>query len=532
MIPVFQTHIPYGTPELYVWDIQLVKDGTTRNMLADAPSAKLKGDLVDAELVTISDVNTDSLQPTEDEEEEDQTNKNVWKFDFKNYTGTEANPGAYSTIAVESGKEYTFSFEYCVNGATTGTSVINAKQAWGLGSTVEFTNNKLTGKGAYTITFTADSTEVIPVFQTNVSKGTPELFVWDMKLVQTGSETNLMADKTLDDFRGVMKNDSLITITKMDPSTLEPSDDMEPVTDKNVWKFDFAGYTGTSTDPNAYSTFVVENGAEYTFSFEYCVSGSGTPKLINAAKDWQGASQVAFANNALTGKGTYTFTFTADHTQIIPVFQTHVPNGAPKLYVWDMKLVKTGTSSNLLSDVTVDNFRGDIKNASLITVSEMDPSTLVPTPVAKKNVWLFDFASYTGTSTDPNAYTTLTLESGAEYTISFEYNVVGNGTPKLVNAAKDWQGASQVSFANNALTGKGTYTYTFTADHTQIIPVFQTHVPNGAPKLYVWDMKLVKTGSETNLLENIAVDNYRGDIKNASLITITEMDPNKIGTSN
>ena len=532
VIPVFQTHTPYGTPELYVWDIQLVKDGTTQNMLADAPSAKLKGDLVDAGLVTVSDVNTDSLQPTEDEEEEDQTNKNVWKFDFKNYTGTEANPGAYSTVAIEKGKEYTFSFGYCVNGATTGTSVINAKQAWGLGSAVEFTNSKLTGKGTYTITFTADTTEVIPVFQTNVSKGTPELFVWDMKLVQTGSETNLMADKTLDDFRGVMKNDSLITITKMDPSTLEPSDDLDPVTDKNVWKFDFAGYTGTSTDPNAYTTLTVESGAEYTFSFEYHVLGSGTPKLINAAKDWQGASQVAFANNALTGKGTYTFTFTADHTQIIPVIQAHIPNGAPELYVWDMKLVKTGTETNLLADVTIDNFRGDLKNGSLITISEMDPSTLVPTPVVKKNVWLFDFASYKGPNATPNALTTLTVERGAEYTLSFEYHVLGDGTPKLINAAKEWQGASQVSFANNALTGKGTYTYTFTADHTQIIPVFQTHVPFGAPKLYVWDMKLVKTGSETNLLKDIAIDNYRGDLKNASLITRTEMDPNKIGTSN
>ena len=544
--PVFQTHIPYGAPQLYIWDVTLVKEGTSDNMMASTPSNIFRGELFNAELVTISDVDTDTLEPSTGEEPEVPDNpdepenniKPVWLFDFNGYKGNTADISAYCSADVEKDEEYTFSFEYCVRGATTNTTVINAAKDWGMGSNVAFTDNKLTGKGTYTITFTADYEKVYPVFQTHVPHGAPELYVWDMKLVKTGSEENLLAEKTVDDFKGVLRTENLLSVSEIDPNTLEPSDsdNLEAIM-KSVWKFDFAGYTGTTTDISAYCSAEVEVGEEYTFSFDYCVKGATTnTTVINAAKDWGMGSNVAFTDNKLTGKGTYTITFTADYAKVYPVFQTHVPHGAPELYVWDMKLIKTGSETNLLAEKTVDNFAGVLKNESLLSVSEMDINTLEPSngeeSIANmKSVWLFDFAKYTGSENDISGYCSADVEVGEEYTFSFEYCVKGATTnTTIVNAAKDWGMGSNVDFKQK-LTGKGTYTITFTADYAKVYPVFQTHVPHGAPELYVWDMKLIKTGSETNLLAEKTVDNFAGVLKNESLLSVSEMDVNKMEPS-
>ena len=66
---------------------------------------------------------------------------------------------------------------------------------------------------------------MLPTFQTHTPYGKPELYVWNAKLVKTGTETNLLAGKTVDDFIGVMKNNGLVTVTEMDPSTLDSSSD-------------------------------------------------------------------------------------------------------------------------------------------------------------------------------------------------------------------------------------------------------------------------------------------------------------------
>ena len=181
-------------------------------------------------------------------------------------------------------------------------------------------------------------------------------------------------DKTADDFVGVMKNNGLVSVVEMDPSTLE----QEEVTLTDVWKFDFANFDDASNlDPGARCPANVEVGQKYTFSFDYYVKGTSTgTTVINAAQAWGLGSNVQFTNNNLTGKGTYTITFTADYAQVLPTFQTHTPYGQPELYVWNVKLVKDGTETNLLADKTADDFIGVMKNKGLVTVTEMDPTTL------------------------------------------------------------------------------------------------------------------------------------------------------------
>ena len=546
IIPVFQTHMPYGGAKLYVWNMKLVKSGDDTNLFKDITSKSFRGTLVEAGLASIVDIDTDSLKGTEPDptptpdpdkpEVPKYIGGNTWLMDFAAYQGEQLTPNTHFTVNVDKDAKYTFSFKYCVIGKSTGTKVINAAKEWGLGSAVAFDNNSLTGKGEYKTTFTADMGQVIPVFETHTPYGAPQLYVWDIQLVKEGTEENLLAGETSDKFKGDLTDAKLVTLSDVDTEALKPTESGEETKTRPVWLFDFASYKGTEADPGAYSTITVEKGAEYTFSFGYCVDGHATKTtVINAKQAWGLGSTVAFTDNKLTGKGTYTFTFTADTDQVIPVFQTNVSNGTPKLYVWDMKLVKTGSEDNLLASKTIDDFQGVMKNENLIHVEKMDPDTLEPSgepePAVEKDVWLFDFASYTGTNNDPNAFITLSLDKDSEYTLSFEYYVVGTGIPSLINAAKEWQGASKVAFSNNKLTGKGTYSFTFTADHTQLIPVFQLHVPYGVSKMYMWDMKLVKTGSEENLLAGKTADNFSGELKKANLISITKMDPATLETS-
>ena len=148
---------------------------------------------------------------------------------------------------------------------------------------------------------------------------------------------------------------------------------------KQIALYDFASYSGTKEDVNAYSTFTVEKGKTYTLSFNYYVRGedSESVRLINAAQVWQqDKSDVAFENNKLTGTGTYAYTFEADYTQVIPVFETTVASSAPKFYVWDMQLIEADTGDDKIGEMMPGIFKGDLMKEGLVTVSDADTDIL------------------------------------------------------------------------------------------------------------------------------------------------------------
>ncbi len=532
VIPVIQSHLPYGTPKVYVWDMVLEKAGSGKNILADTSYAKFQGALVDEGMVTLSDVDVDKLEPTVTEKHT--LAGNTWLLDFESYAGANQTPGTYFSVGVEPGKKYTFSFDYCVIGKTKGTTVANALNEWGLGSNVRFEDNLLGGKKTYSATFTADTAGVLPLFQSHIPAGAPKLYVWNMRLQEEGSSANLLDKVTSSALQGDLVQEGLVTKSDVDTSKLEPTEQEKPEQpeepeepkEETVWLIDFSKYTGENLTPNAFFSKTLENGSEYTFSFDYCVTGVSTgTTVVNAAKEWGIGSNVSFENNQLKGKGTYAATFTADGYDLIPVFQSHIPYGAPQLYIWNLKLVKTGTEENLLKDFKTEQFVGDMKDAGLVSAREMDPSDLAPEEPTepektKKTVWLIDFSKYTGSKLDLNTFFSLPLDAGFKYTFSFDYYVKGASTGTTVfNAAYEWGLGSTISFDNNNLTGKGNYTTIFTADGNAFIPGFQTHVPYGAPQLYVWDLKIVKEGTEENLLKDFKLDSFDGDGKTEGFVS-------------
>ena len=96
-------------------------------------------------------------------------------------------------------------------GRSTGTTVINAASEWGLGSKVKFPNGTLVGKGSYETSFTADHPYVDPVFQTNVEKGKPQLYIWNLRFVDCKTGADLLEGQMNSAFDGDMMKAQLVT---------------------------------------------------------------------------------------------------------------------------------------------------------------------------------------------------------------------------------------------------------------------------------------------------------------------------------
>ncbi len=307
--------------------------------------------------------------------------KKTYLFDFSHYSDTEGkeNPNAYIAVDLEPGRQYTFSFQYHVLGETTGTTVINAAKEWAGSSNVAFDSTPLSGKGSYRVTFTADSTSVIPVFQSNVHRGKPMLYVWDLSLVKEGTEENLLERAALSDFQGDLIENDLVSIDDLDVDRIGDLGFEQVKNEKQVWILNFPGYEGSNENPSAFFMQKVEKGRKYEFSFDYCIDGEArNATVINAANVWQGKSEVVFGNNRLTKEGNYRQEFTADHEEIIPVFQQYVPQGKAVLYIWNLKLTESGQNENLIENLCLDEFHGDLLDGGLVTVQKKDINQLFP----------------------------------------------------------------------------------------------------------------------------------------------------------
>lgn len=527
LYPVFQDHIPKGAPKLYIWNLSLVKEGDTKNLLKNLRLNKWQGEMAQLGLISEVDTDTDALVGSVVE-----TVKNpICLFDFEKYIGEDQNPGAVLPLAVEKGKEYTFSFEYCVIGETTGTTVINAASEWGMGSKVQFKNNRLAGKGKYSFTFTADYPQLYPVFQTHVPKGKPKLYVWNIRLVEKNTQTNLAEELSVKHFQGIMQTGHLVSFVQVDTSALKATiAEIAPVS-STTWLVDFAGYTGDNKSPGLMLRMDVKKGRDYRFSFDYCVVGQSTgTTVINAASEWNLGSKVKFPNGTLVGKGSYETSFTADYPYVYPVFQTNVEKGKPQLYIWNLRFVDCKTGANLLEGQMNSSFDGDMMKAQLVTPYYNSTDALTPTVeevcYIAPTAWKLDFSRYAGENEMPGALFKADVEKGKNYTFSFDYCVIGESTgTNVINAASSWGMGSQVVFSGSTLSGKGSYSSAFTADTDQVYPVFQSKTSKGKPELYVWNIRLVEDGNGDNLCTHITDAAWNGELVKRQLLTVYTGNP-------
>lgn len=168
------------------------------------------------------------------------------------------------------------------------------------------------------------------------------------------------------------------------------------------------------------------------------------------------------------------------------------------------------SEENLLKDLTAESFTKD--PGVDVTLSE--------------GILTIDFNDCIATEGKSDFVTWFapTLTKDTKYALSFEYEVTdGADGVSIINIAKEWGMGSSIGFANNSLSGKGTYKTVFTADGNSFLPAFQCHVPRGTGKLIISNLKLVEDTDANAIFEvrNTEFCNVNEEIISTSISDVT-----------
>lgn len=170
---------------------------------------------------------------------------------------------------------------------------------------------------------------------------------------------------------------------KTDPEG-ETGEENQDVGEVEMWKFNFADYTGDAEGPNIYYWLgSLAPGKDYTISFDYYLEGENPDKLkfVNGQNAWlegdESQSQIVFEDAVLkTGINHYSYRFNADLPYLVPAFQTDVAEGTPTVYVWNIKLMDEEAQFDMFERLTVDKLGHNMEGYEPISTVTMDPKEL------------------------------------------------------------------------------------------------------------------------------------------------------------
>ena len=155
-------------------------------------------------------------------------------------------------------------------GETTGTAILNGEQAWSGNSKVNLTQ-KLSGNGHYSNTFTADYASVLLVLQSNLLKGKPQVYIWNLRFTDLETNTVMLAGKVLSDLSGDLIKSGLVTVAEQpdipQPDNPQPPQEEKPTIAGNTWLLDFSKFSGSAEDPNLRLRIPTEKNKTDTLSF-------------------------------------------------------------------------------------------------------------------------------------------------------------------------------------------------------------------------------------------------------------------------
>ncbi len=445
--------------KLYIGNFSIVKEGTEVNLAENATW--------DTSVCTILPFDEEVL-PEDDDDAPPVSDEIMTKFQMSNDATT------YKSLFLNRTATYKISFTYALWGLEEGTYF----DFYDLSprSTLPRTNLQ---NGIHQVDLEFKIKDVnnpdISVgigFGSNCGAAT--LYVKDLKVCMVGSDVNMFDGKN-------WSNTTRAVEMPYDELCFEyPPEKMYEV------KFP------EETETNLYKLFNTSNltvGSEYTFEVSYFLSDSSAKyKII----DFDDNVRSFTSQKLYSGKYKIKFNFTYENGDVVaPALYSNNIGEDAKLYIWNYKLYKKGTETNIAENVTWND-------ASLI--SELDYNEKLFVPVVPK-MYQIKLPQNSTTS----VYKQLAdLSVGENYNVSFKYFLSSSaGTYKFIDAIGENSFAAQSLKEGN---NKANFSFTYQSGDV-VAPGVWSNNPGKNVRLYIWDLEVVKSATVKNIARKIAWNN-------------------------
>lgn len=433
-----------GSATLYVKDFQVIKEGTTKNMV-DGVSWSNSTRAVDMPYDELCfEYPPEKMYEVKFPEE---TETNLFKlFNASNLTV---------------GSEYVFEISYFLSDSSAKYKIVDFDD-----EVRSFTSQKLySGKYKIKFSFTYERGDVVaPALYSNNIGEDAKLYIWNYKLYRKGSDVNVADSASWNDA-------SLITELDYNEKLFVP------VIPK-MYQIKLPQNATTSVYKQLEG---LTNGASYNVSFKYFLSGTaGSYKFIDAVGENSFTAQILNAGN---NKVSTSFTYSEGDVVAPGIWSDNVGKNV-RLYIWDFQVVKSATVKNIARKIAWSNPEYAV---------EMDYDEGVFTTGADK---MYQIKLQESKVDQAFKVFDGNIVSGAEYEFSMDYFISNDYSPLRV---QDITGVNPDFGYHYLEVGMHTIKFKFKAGASKVAPGIWSNNFSPITKAYVWNVKFVKVGTTVNM---------------------------------
>lgn len=414
---------------------------------------------------------------------------------------------------------YVFTFDYfCDSNAA---AVQADARFFGAGYSKAATKTLAPGRNTMTLEYTYNSGNVIApgvlMPGVNGADGDPDIYMWNFKLTRKDDSDgkNYLSSFETGRFEGWRPGDQpaadasangQFTVMEYDESLFVDSGDED---DGKTYMLKLDGSLGSAWEALVCPVSIPEDG-NYTFSFDYFRAYDCAGNPLARSFYWDGSKMTYPIQGGLSeGRGAFSGTaaFTAGQSVEFGIDRQNLKTGV--VYIWNLKLTKAGSSTNLLKNPRFSNgymdgwklggktLTGSVASADPFAVLEYNEDLFVVPDDGKRYMLKIDGSSLEtiwARLTQP-----ITAPEDGTYVYTFNYYRTMDSTGVIL--ARGFFG-TEFPLQGNLANGKNSYRAEADfrkGDSFQI--GFDRQ--NGSGTVYIWDLKLTKKdGDGTNLLKD------------------------------
>ena len=401
----------------------------------------------------------------------------------------------YQNVSVEAGETYVASIDYYSTRGT-GKYIRIMKTDWSTILAQEFMIDA--GLGRLELEFTVPEDSSTVVFLMNSGSDTSKGYIWNLSVVKKGSTENLLKNADFsDDFtnwNGGSNYQEIYQILPFDDSLWNPT---EPTSPQHMIYFE---HPESLQYKDLYQNVSVEAGETYVASIDY-YSTKGASKVIRIRNSsWSDTFAEASMGNDGLGHLELEFTVPEGNTSV--VFMINSGTNSATGYIWNLSLVKKGTSKNLLKNADFSdgftNWNGGSNYQEIYQILPFDDSLWNPKTDKDYMLLMKNPDPWTGQSAYKDFYQRVDTEANATYIFSFDYYAVGAENTQVSIRKNDWNTVIEKKVLSRY--GLDSLSLEVTSDADQTLIFMKNSGTSGY--MYIWNMSLKKVGSDQNLLVN------------------------------